>query len=84
MVNFGVVIRVDTNFFSSEVEGESAVLHRLQFMMGLEVWKAPQAAVNDVRETLLLGYLKQKQDKKKMVINFGKYITDNLFLLPKT
>ena len=41
-----------------EVKGEVAVFHWLELVVRLEVGEAPQAAVDDVREALLLRHLK--------------------------
>lgn len=61
LVHFGVVIRIHTDFFPPEVEGESTVLNRLQFVVGLEVREEPESAVNHMRQTFLLGYLKKSR-----------------------
>eukprot|EP00095_Tigriopus_kingsejongensis_P002187 maker-scaffold861_size87375-snap-gene-0.21 protein:Tk02187 transcript:maker-scaffold861_size87375-snap-gene-0.21-mRNA-1 annotation:"PREDICTED: uncharacterized protein LOC100203306" len=40
------------------MEGEGAVFHWFQFVVGLEVRESPQSAIDDMRETFLLGYLR--------------------------
>ena len=48
-----VVIRIDTDLFSSKMEGVLAMLHRFEFMMVDKVWVAPQSAVDNMRQSLL-------------------------------
>ena len=52
-----VVVRVDTHFVLLGVEGVLAQLHRPQLVVGLQVGPAPQAAVDDVRQTFPVGNL---------------------------
>ena len=58
LVYFCVVIRIDTDFFSAQMESITTMVHCFQFMMGLEVRKPPQPAIDDVRKALFLRYLK--------------------------
>ena len=51
------MVGVDADLLPAQVEGEDAVLDRLQLVVALEVGEAPQPAVDDVREALLLGDL---------------------------
>ena len=57
LVYLCVVIRIDTDFFSAQMESIGAMVHCFQFMVGLEVREPPQPAVDDVRKALFLGYL---------------------------
>ena len=49
-----------------EVEGEVAVLDRLELVVRLQVGEAPQAAVDDVREALLLRHLREERQRRKV------------------
>jgi len=42
------MIRVDANILFLQSESKLAVLYRLQLMMVVEVWPAPQTAVDDM------------------------------------
>lgn len=52
-----VVVGVDAYFILLGVEGKFTVVDRSQFMMGLQIWPAPQAAVNHMRKTFSVGDL---------------------------
>ena len=62
MVYLGVVIRIDTDFFSAQMESIGTMFHGFQFMVGLKVRKSPQTAVDDVRKALFLRYLKIEEE----------------------
>ncbi len=57
LVDLGVVVGVDAYLLPPQMKGKAAVLHRLEFVVGLEVGEAPQPAVDDVGKALLLRYL---------------------------
>ena len=58
MVNFGVMIGIHTNFFSTQMKSKTTMFHGLEFVVRLEVGKSPQSAIDDVRKAFLLRYLK--------------------------
>lgn len=51
------MVGVDADFVLLGVEGEFAVVDRLQLMVGPQVRPAPQATVDDVRKTFSVGDL---------------------------
>ena len=53
-----VVIRVNAHFLLVSGEGKLTTVEWLQFMMALEIWPAPHAAVDDVRKAFSVGHLK--------------------------
>lgn len=52
-----VVVGVDAHLVLLQVEGVLASLHGSQFMVAVQVRPSPQAAVEDVGETLPVGHL---------------------------
>ena len=52
-----VVVGVDADFILLGVEGKFTVVDSPQLMVGLQVWPAPQATVDDMRKTFSVGDL---------------------------
>lgn len=61
LVDLCVVVRVNADLLPPQVEGVGAMLDRLELVVRLEVGEAPQTAVNDVRESLLLRNLRRRK-----------------------
>ena len=51
------MVRVDTHIVLLEVVVVFAVLNGPELVVCLQVWPAPQTAVNDMREALSVGHL---------------------------
>lgn len=51
------MVGIDADLVLLGVEGELAVVHRPQLVVGLQVGPAPQATVDDVRKTFSVGDL---------------------------
>lgn len=49
--HFGIVVRVDAHLVLLQLIRELAVLHRLQLVLALQVWPAPQTTVDYVGHT---------------------------------
>lgn len=55
--NLRVVIWIDADVFLLSSERELAGFNRFQFMMRLQIWPSPYAAVDDVWQTFSVRYL---------------------------
>ena len=64
LVDFGIVIGIDADLFTSKMECKHAMLHGFQFMMRLQVWKSPEATIDDVRQAFLLRNLRSREEEK--------------------
>ena len=52
-----VMVWVDADLLLLGAEGELTAFQGLQLMMGLQVWPAPHAAVDDMGQPLAVGHL---------------------------
>lgn len=52
-----VMVRVDADLLLLGAEGELTAFQGLQLMVGLQVWPAPHAAIDDMGEPFAVGHL---------------------------